>query len=67
MRTQREIRRQFWKEHEGLAGITKKKITDYSGEGKMYNTDTRTAFINYVDMLNCNGIISQELAQKITL
>ena len=33
----------------------------------MYNTDTRVAFHDYVDMLSKEGIISAELADKVTL
>jgi len=33
----------------------------------MYVTDTRCAFVDYIDMLHRNGQISDALAQNITL
>lgn len=62
--TQKEVRRRFWQDNPDLS---KKKITDYSGEGKMYTTDTRCAFSGYIDMLCRDGEISQELAYRVTL
>jgi hypothetical protein len=44
-----------------------RKITDYGGHGKMHNTDTRTEFVDFVDMLMKNGEISAELANRVTL
>lgn len=44
-----------------------KKITDYSGKGKMYKTDTRCAFVDYVDMLHRDGIINTTLANNAHL
>lgn len=44
-----------------------KKITDYSGKGKMYCADTRVAFADYVDYLLKSGWISEKLADKVTL
>jgi hypothetical protein len=44
-----------------------KKITDYSGEGKMYCTDTRVAFCNWIDILSRNGNISDRLANSCHL
>ena len=67
MKTQREVRRSFWREHKGMANITPRRITHYSGNGKMHNTDTRCAFADFVDYLSKSGEISQELAQRVTL
>ena len=68
MTTQRQVRAAFWREHRSIiAGITSRRITNYSGNGKMYNTDTRCAFANFVDHLSRNGEISQALMQRVTL
>jgi len=65
--TKRQIRKAFWDAHKGTPGITPRRITNYSGKGKMHNTDTRCAFCDFVDMLRKNGEISSELADRITL
>ncbi len=62
--TQRQLRSAFW---EQFPGLPRKKITNYSGNGKMYRTDTRCAWCDWLDMLSKNGDISQELAYRATL
>ena len=64
LKTQQEVRRQFWL---GSPNLPRRKITDYSGAGKMHCTDTRCAFVDYVDMLSKSGAISEALAQRVTL
>jgi hypothetical protein len=44
-----------------------KKLTDYSGVGKMYCTDTRVAFYDWIDYLVSNGDISDRLANSCNL
>lgn len=61
---QRELRKAFWHEHPTLQ---RKKITNYSGNGKMYVTDTRCAWTDWLDYLSKDGQISQELAYRATL
>ncbi len=65
--TQREVRREFWREHVGVKGVTPRRIKNYSGSGKMHNTDTRCAFADFVDYLSKSGAISSELAHRVTL
>lgn len=65
--TQRQVRAAFWAAHKGIPGITSRRIPNYSGNGKMHNTDTRCAFVDYVDYLSKSGEISQALAQRVTL
>jgi hypothetical protein len=65
--TQRELRRLFWLDHANIPGVTKRRICNYSGNGKMHNTDTRCAFCDWLDAMSRNGTISQELAQRATL
>ena len=62
--TSREVRCAFWRDHPHLS---RKKITDYSGTGKMYTTDTRCAFVDYVDALSKSGLVSEAVANRVTL
>ena len=62
--TQKALRAEFW---EMFPDLDRKKITNYSGNGKMFRTDTRVAFVNFVDMLNKDGDISEALAFRATL
>jgi hypothetical protein len=62
--TQTELRRQFWRDHPHL---DRKKIIDYSGAGTMYATDTRCAWVDYIDALCKNREISPMLADRATL
>ena len=61
---QRELRAAFWRDH---PNADRKRITDYAGTGKMYRTDTRCAWTDYIDSLCRDGIISPDLAQRATL
>ena len=61
--TEKEIRRLFWERFKGYPGISKHKLLS-TGD---YNTDTRRAFVNYVDNLSRNGDISQNLVERVTL
>lgn len=62
--TQKELRRKFREDHPGLSF---RKITNYSGNGTMYVTDTRCAWCDWIDYLSKDGVISQELAQRASL
>lgn len=62
--TQRQVRAAFWVQHPNLP---RRKITNYSGNGKMHVTDTRCAFSDFINYLSKSGEISQELAQRVTL
>ena len=69
--TQRQVRAAFWefvREFPALGrNITPRRISNYAGNGKMHNTDTRCAFVDFVDMLSRNGDISETLADRVTL
>lgn len=65
--TQAEVRRLFWELHESQPGINTRKIRDHAGTGKMFDTDTRCAFVDYVDGLARSGEISDALADRVTL
>ena len=62
--TQAQIRAAFWEAHPNLP---RRRIPNYSGNGTMYPTDTRCAFVDFLDALARNGDISQALAQRATL
>ena len=62
--TSREIISAFWREHPRLS---RRKITDHSGNGEMYPTDVRVAFSDYVDQLLNNGLISETVADRVVL
>jgi len=57
--TQRQLRAEFWQEH---PTAHRGKLRD--GD---YTTDTRCAFVDWLDMLAKNGDISEDLAQRATL
>ena len=67
MRTQKEIRAAFWAEMSGTNGVSKRKISEYSGTGKMYDTDTRCAFVDWMDTQARAGLITQKQAENVTL
>ena len=62
--TQRELRSQFWIEN---PHASRRKCEAYEGSGTMYTTDTRMAFVDWIDALERDGAISPELAQRATL
>lgn len=62
--TQKQIRAAFW---EAFPNLPRRKIKNYSGNGTMYPTDTRCAFVDFLDALSKNGDISPALADRATL
>lgn len=62
--TQRQLRREFWAT---FPNVPKRRITHYSGKGKMWPTDTRCAFVDWLDGLSKDGSISAQLAERATL
>ena len=64
MTTQKQIRAEFWAAHPTLS---RRKIRDYAGTGRMYHVDTRCTFADYVDELHRDGEISEDLAYRVTL
>jgi len=62
--SQKQLRAAFWAAH---PAADRKRITDYEGTGKMYRTDTRTAWVEYVDAMSRDNQISQALASRATL
>lgn len=62
--TQRQLRREF---KESFPNLPRRKIPNYSGNGTMYPTDTRCAFVDWIDGLCKSGDISPALAERATL
>lgn len=62
--TQRELRKIFWQQHPHLS---RKKITNYSGNGTMYRTDTRVTWCDWIDGLSKANVISRPLAERAAL
>lgn len=62
--TQAQVRAAFWSEHPDLP---RRRIRNYSGNGLMYPTDTRCAFVDFVDYLSREHLISHALAHRVTL
>ena len=62
--TQKQVREAFWRE---FPQLSREKITSYNGKGKMYTTDTRCAFVDWVDMLQKDGLLKEGLAHRVTL
>lgn len=69
--TQQQIRAAFWEmvdEYNAAPEVprfhlTRKRLKS-SGD---YNTDTRAAWVDYVDALRKSGQISEALAERVTL
>jgi len=61
---QKQIRAAFWDAH---PEANRKQIRDHAGTGKMYTTNTRCAFIDFIDHLSRSGMIGEALANRATL
>ena len=64
MTNQKQIRAAFWQAH---PDADRKRIRDHAGTGKMHTTDTRCAFVDFLDNLSRSGQISEALASRATL
>jgi len=62
--TQKEVRMSFW---ENIEGLNRSKELSYYKEHGFFRVDTRCAFVDYVDMLQKDGRISDRLAFNVTL
>lgn len=62
--TQKQVRAAFWDMADPMNGdgITRRKLSN--GD---YSTDTRCAFVDFVDYLQKSGAISESLAERVTL
>jgi len=66
MTTQKQIRKAFWENHPGHEAYARKWQIKTAPHNR-HNSETRTAFVDFVDNLARNGEISEELAQRATL
>ena len=66
MTTQKQIRAAFWRDHPKMKYRARQRGTFSKGQNAQY-TDTRCAFVDYVDSLRRSGEISEALAQRVTL
>lgn len=62
MKTQKEVRANFWESHPQFKSEYKKSYRQ-----NQYRADIRMAFVDYVDHLAKDGIITNKLAYKVTL
>ena len=60
----RQLRTAFRKEFKGQLDFN--LIRDYSGTGKMYKTDVRVSFVDWIDYLHRENLISDRLAMSAT-
>lgn len=60
--TQKQIRDAFWGSHPGAS----RKTLVY-GDHVTFTCDTRCAFVEYIDMLARDGVITKKLASDVTL
>ena len=68
--TQKQVREAFWDayrrgEFQGL-NVTPRRFALYSGE-KTHNTDTRSAFVDFIDSLSKSGQLKEGLVERVTL
>ena len=63
---QAQVRMSFWENAEGINRSKELKIKRQR-PGKDFRTDIRCAFVDYVDMLQKENRISENLAFKVTL
>jgi len=64
MTNQKQIRAAFWTAHPTLP---RQKYKWKTQKESFYLTDTRCAFVDYVDQLQRDGQISEALANRVTL
>ena len=62
MKNQTEVRESFWLDHPDFRPLYRK-----SKRQNEYDVDIRCAFVDYVDALHRDGVISDKLAQRVTL
>jgi hypothetical protein len=60
--SQKQVRAAFWLAHPEFSRMRRPGLTQND-----YSADIRTAFIFYVDQLQREGRISDNLAEKVTL
>ena len=64
--SQAAVRAAFWRDHAGLV-VRRKGARGRTLHQNLQPADTRVAFVDYVDSLQRDGIISEALAFRVTL
>lgn len=65
---QRDLRRSFWQAYPDASRKLRRDRDDPpQSRHNRYCTDTRVAFVEYIDRLEREGTISEALAQRATL
>lgn len=69
MKTQCEVRESFWHFYQEISPCICEIIPDnyYPGKQNILPANVRMAFVDYVDSLQRDGTISEELAASVTL
>ena len=62
MKTVSQVRKAFWDNHPQFKSQYRKTYRQ-----NQYHTDIRCAFVDFVDYLQKDGIISENLADRVTL
>jgi len=62
MKTTKKVRLSFWEAHPEFSDDYRKTYRQ-----NQYKTDIRIAFCDFVENLRENGVISENLAQRVTL
>ena len=62
MKTVSQVRKAFWDNHPQFKSQYRKTYRQ-----NQYHTDIRCAFVDFVDYLQIDGIISENLADRVTL
>ena len=65
--TQKQIRAAFWRDNSDRLTRKQRTMTGRTPTQNDYPADTRCAFVDYVDMLQRDGQISEALAERVTL
>lgn len=65
IKTQKELRRQFW---ESFPNLSRQTLPGFNpADGLMFTCDTRCAWVDWIDGLARSGEISAPLADRATL
>lgn len=64
MTTQRAVRTAFWREN---PRASRRAVRSHDGRGVMATTDTRVAFVDWLDAAQKAGRVSESLAERVTL
>ena len=66
VKTQKELRRMFWEDHSSFAHQAREAGIISKGQNAQCAT-VRCAFVDWLDALQKDGIVSEVLANRVTL